>query len=67
MSYYSRHDGPSTWLPIPPATCISAYGLAHVCNNDTRLQQMNVKHNFPYPAWKPYYPGSFPELWKPNI
>lgn len=52
MSYYTRHWGSVTpYYPVTPQICSSAYGMPHVCNNDTMLQQDNVVYNSTYNTW----------------
>jgi hypothetical protein len=45
MTYYKTNWGPVVYSAVYPQECIGPYGLPHVCNNDTLLQQKNVSYN----------------------
>ena len=52
MNYYTTHWGSATlYALVTPQECSSPYGRPHVCNNDTKLQQNNVKFNLTYNTW----------------
>lgn len=52
MSYYVTHWGPvSYYASVNPQECSGSYLMPHVCNNDTLLQQNNIKNNALYNTW----------------
>ena len=64
MTLYSTYWGPVTASLVAPQMCSGPYGLPHVCNNDTQLQQNNVYYNATYSTWL----GPFCDytlLWRP--
>jgi hypothetical protein len=65
MTYYKTYTGPTTTSSLVyPQVCSGPYGLPHVCNNDTLLQQKNVYYNSTYNTWLDSA-CTYTELWRP--
>lgn len=43
MTWYATHWGDVTAYPVSPQECPGMWGVSHLCNNDTILQQYNVR------------------------
>lgn len=64
MSYYKTNWGPVAYSAVYPQECSGLYGLPHVCNNDTLMQQRNVYYNSTYDTWFDIA-CSYTALWRP--
>jgi hypothetical protein len=64
MTYYSTYWGPVVSSMVYPQVCSGPYGLPHVCNNDTAMQQNNVYWNATYSTWVGPF-CNYTLLWRP--
>ncbi|OFX25941.1 MAG: hypothetical protein A2V77_08130 [Anaeromyxobacter sp. RBG_16_69_14] len=64
MTYYKTYWGMVVSSMVFPQECSGPYGVPHVCNNDTLLQQKNVLYNSSYNTWLDVA-CSFTLLWRP--
>jgi hypothetical protein len=64
MTYYKTNWGSVVYSAVYPQECSGPYGLPHVCNNDTLMQQRNVIYNSSYNTWLDYV-CAYTALWRP--